>query len=53
MHDTAHDNEAAFRYRYATAFVRGRFLSVARTIGVEEDNGRMVANSREDSCFAA
>jgi hypothetical protein len=51
MHGAAHDNEAAFLYRRAEAFVRCRFLSAARTIGIEEDTDRMAANSREESCF--
>ena len=37
----AHDNEAAFLHRHAKAFVRCRFLSVARTIGIEEDTDRI------------
>jgi len=41
MHGAAHDNEAAFLQRHAKAFVRCRFLSVARTIGIEEDTDRI------------
>ncbi len=41
MHGAAQDNEAAFLHRYAKASVCCRFLSVARTIGIEEDTGRI------------
>ena len=41
MHGAALDNEAAFLHRHAKAFVRCRFLSVARTIGIEEDTDRI------------
>src|SRR5882724_4939721 len=41
MHGAAYDNEAAFLHRHAKAFVRCRFLSVARTIGIEEDTDRI------------
>jgi hypothetical protein len=41
MHGAAHDNEAAFLHRHAKAFVRCRFLSVARAIGIEEDTDRI------------
>jgi hypothetical protein len=32
---------AAFFHRHAKAFVRRRFLSVARTTGIEEDTDRI------------
>jgi hypothetical protein len=41
MHGAAHDNEAAFLHRHAKAFVRRRFLSVVRTIGIEEYTDRI------------
>lgn len=36
MHGAMHDKKAAFPQRHAKTFVRCRFLSVARTIWIEE-----------------
>jgi hypothetical protein len=41
MHGAVHDNEAAFLHRYAKAFVRYRFLGIARTVGSEDGIDRI------------